>query len=132
MQFAFVIFIAALLVVGVALVAGFRYIMPWEVGQSSMVFGWMFISDACYFAYALWRGRWNLARVPLWSFLAYDLVLIGPFLIRLIGQTPSFKWPWPNLIIYTLILLFSGAVALYYLLINPATRPNFILDKGQQ
>lgn len=121
-KIAFGIFIAFLLAVGVALVLARPQIMPWNVGKTGVIFGWMFLSDAFYFAYPLWRGRWSLARAPLWSFLAYDLVLIGPFVSRLLGQAAIPEWAWPNLIVYTLVLVFSGAVAVYYLLINPATR----------
>jgi hypothetical protein len=128
-QFAFGIFIVVLLAVGIALVLERPQIMPWNVGRTGVVFGWMFISDAFYFGYALWRRRWNLARAPLWSFLAYDLVLIGPFVNRLLGLAPIPEWAWPNLIVYSLILVFSGSVAIYYLLINPATRPSYQSDR---
>jgi len=98
-------------------------ILPWDVDKSvAVVFGWMFLGDAFYFLYALLQSRWYGACAQLWSFLAYDLVLLGPFLLRLYDSgkgNPPYKL---NLIIYTVILLYSGAVAIYYLLINRTTR----------
>jgi hypothetical protein len=53
------------------------------------------------------------------SFLAYDLVLIGPFL-KLFGTVdPTLRL---NLIVYFAVLVFSAAVAIYYLFIHPQTR----------
>ena len=76
-----------------------------------------------------WRGcrgshrprglLWQNACGQLWSFLAYDLVLIVPFLLR--SATVS-SAQLPSLIVNTLILVYSAALALYYLLIKQETR----------
>jgi hypothetical protein len=84
----------------------------------------MFLGDAFYFLFALLQPRWHNAATQLWSFLAYDLVLIGPFLQRLqVINTTEQYWTWYySLVIYIGILLFSAAVAIYYLLIQRDTR----------
>jgi hypothetical protein len=119
-RISYVIFILALAVVGVALILQIPDILPWVVeAPTSVVLGWMFLGDAFYFLYALLQPRWYGACAQLWSFLAYDLVLIVPFLLRFSTVDPKFL---DNLTVYTLILLYSGALAIYYLLMNRTTR----------
>ncbi len=119
-RISYIIFVLALALVGVALLLPMPDILPWEVDRPvSVVFGWMFLGDAFYFLYALLQPRWYGACAQLWSFLAYDLVLLGPFLLRL----PTINAPYrDNLIVYTIILIGSGVLGIYYLLINRATR----------
>ena len=71
------------------------------------------------FLYGLSIPRWHNACGQLWSFLAYDIVLIVPFLLHFITVSPA---RLPSLIVNTIILVFSGALALYYLLIKKETR----------
>ena len=59
------------------------------------------------------------ARAQLWSFLVYDLVLIMPFLAHFAVVKPELL---PSLLIYTAVLIGSGAMASYYLFVNKATR----------
>ena len=62
---------------------------------------------------------WNNAKGQLLSFLAYDLVLIGPFL-ALFGTVKSeFEL---SLVAYVAVLIYSGALAVYYLFFHPSTR----------
>ena len=84
-----------------------------------MVIGWMFFGAAMYFAYALLRPSWLNSAGQLIGFLAYDLVLIVPFLTRLPGVAPEHKL---GLIIYTAVVTYSGLLAIYYLLIYKPTR----------
>lgn len=120
LRFAFVIFVLALVTVGGALVLQTPKVFPWRLSApTSALFGWMFLGDAFYFLYALLAPRWGNAATQLWSFLAYDLVLIPPFLRRFSTVEAELQ---PSLIIYTAILFFSAAVAIYYLLLAPATR----------
>ncbi len=119
-RFSYIIFVLALTLVGIALLLQLPDILPWEVDAPvSVVLGWMFLGDAFYFLYALWQPRWYGACAQLWSFLAYDLVLLGPFLFRLPNVPSVYR---DNLIVYVTILLYSGALAIYYLLINRDTR----------
>lgn len=127
LRLAFGIFVAALIAVGVAMVMQVEGIFPWPLKpETSVVFGWMFLGDAFYFLFALLQPRWGNASTQLWSFLAYDLVLIGPFLQRLqflMSEDSEQYWTWRySLIIYIGVLFFSAAVAIYYLFLCPATR----------
>ena len=118
-RISFGIFIVSLFFAGGALL--FRApIFPWDLNpDSSVIFGCIFIGDAFYFLHGLIQPRWQNAFGQLLSFLAYDLVLIGPFLAlsktvdsdRLLG-----------LIVYIVVLLYSGALAVYYLFIDAKTR----------
>lgn len=119
-RLSYILFIVALATVGTALVLQTPNVLPWEVeGPTSIVLGWMFLGDAFYFLYALFQPRWYGAAAQLWSFLAYDLVLIGPFLLRLPVVDPQYR---PSLIVYTLVLLYSGVLAIYFFFFNRNTR----------
>lgn len=115
----FGIFVASLIFAGGALI--FRLpIFPWKLNpDSSVIFGCIFLGDAFYFLYGLFRPRWHNARGQLLSFLAYDLVLILPFLWLIPSVATEFML---NLIVYILVLVYSGAVAVYFLFLNPHTR----------
>jgi hypothetical protein len=115
----FGIFIASLILAGGALV--FRIpVFPWALNpDSSVIFGCIFIGDAFYFLYSLLYPRWHNALGQLLSFLAYDLVLIVPFLLLFKTVKPEYML---NLIVYVAVLVYSGAVAVYFLFIDPKTR----------
>lgn len=117
---AFVIFIIALLIVGGALVLKTPNVLPWVVTpEGSVVYGWMFLGAAAYFAYGVLRPSWHNAAGQLAGFLAYDVVLILPFIQHFANVPPEWL---PNLIIYTAVVSLSGLLAIYYLFINPTTR----------
>ncbi|MEZ4657623.1 MAG: hypothetical protein R2911_08630 [Caldilineaceae bacterium] len=121
-QYSFIVFIAALLGVGVALFMDWPNIFSWDVPRTTAVFfGWMFFGDAFYFGYALYRRRWGLASVPLLSFLAYDLVLIQPFIKRLFTEDLALMRQ-VSLTAYICVLIYSGLLAIYYLFIHIETR----------
>lgn len=115
----FGIFLGALILSGSALI--FRApIFPWKLNpDSSVLFGCIFLGDAFYFLYALLYPRLSNAIGQLLSFLAYDLVLIGPFIGLFPTVDPAFRL---NLIVYFAVLIFSAAVSVYYLFIHPETR----------
>lgn len=81
--------------------------------------GWIFIGDAFYFLYALIFPRWHNARAQLWSFLACDVVLLPPLLEFTSSVRPERTI---SLTIYLAVLVYSAAVAVYYLLLNRDTR----------
>lgn len=115
----FGIFTAVLLLAGLALIL-LNPIFPWDLNpDSSIVFGCIFLGDAFYFLYGLFHPRWHNACGQLLSFLAYDVVLIGPFL-ALFKTTPPEHLV--SLIIYIAVLIYSGALAVYFLFIHPQTR----------
>ena len=115
----FWIFIASLFAAGGSLILG-APIFPWKLNpDSSVIFGCIFLGDAFYFLYGMFRPNWHNALGQLLSFLAYDLVLIVPFVGLLNTVEPD---RLISLIIYTAVLIYSGGLALYYLFINPQTR----------
>ena len=118
-RISFGMFIASLLLAGGALLLQVP-IFPWALNpNSSVIFGCIFIGDAFYFLYSLLRPRWENAFGQLLSFLAYDLVLIIPFL----ALFPTVKSEHRvNLIVYTVVLIYSGCLAIYFLFIHPQTR----------
>jgi hypothetical protein len=115
----FGIFVASLLFAGGALVLRLP-IFPWDLNpDSSVVFGCIFLGDAFYFIHALSRPRWGDTCGQLLSFLAYDLVLIVPFVLLFDTVKPERMF---SLIIYTAVLVYSSGLAIYYLFIHPHTR----------
>jgi hypothetical protein len=119
-RLSFLLFAVVLVMTGGALILRTPNILPWppRVETGSLI-GIIFFSDAFYFLYGLLRPYWPYARTQLWSFLAYDLVLIGPLAAFLPSVQPNLQ---VNLIVYLAVLIYRGALAVYYLLINKATR----------
>lgn len=116
----FVVFIIALLIVSTQLILKVPNVIPWKITpELSVVIGWMFIGAAGYFVYATLRPSWGNAGGQLAGFLAYDLVLIVPFLQRLPASPPDFR---TNLIIYIAVVTYSGLLAVYFLFIHKTTR----------
>lgn len=115
----FGIFIASLFLAGGALVLRLP-VFPWDLNpDSSVIFGCIFLGDAFYFLYGLYRPHWGNGFGQLLSFLAYDLVLIVPFVL-LFNTVPPGRML--NLAVYTAVLVYSGGLAVYYLCIDPKTR----------
>jgi hypothetical protein len=119
-RWTFVFFIIALAIVSSRLLLKTPYTLPWTITpELSVVIGWMFVGAGLYFAYGLLRPSWLNAAGQLIGFLAYDLVLIGPFLTRLPTVPARNRL---GLIVYTAVLIFSGLVAGYFLFIHRPTR----------
>jgi hypothetical protein len=119
-RWSFVVFIIALLIVSTQLIRQVPGIIPWAITpELSVVIGWMFMGAAAYFVYALLQPSWVNSGGQLAGFLAYDLVLIVPFLTRLPTVAPELR---VQQIIYTAVVSYSGVLAIYYLFINGATR----------
>lgn len=115
----FVVFVLALLFVSVRL---FLHVptLPWPLTpELSVIAGSMFLGAAAYFVYGLLRPSWANAGGQLAGFLAYDLVLIDPLLNRLPTIDPAFR---TALIIYLVVVIYSGLLAIYYLFIHRPTR----------
>ena len=66
-----------------------------------MLYSWVFLGAAVYFGSSLIRPLWANGRGQLMGFLAYDLVLIGPFLRHFGKVDPAL---WINLVVYTTVL----------------------------
>ena len=120
LRISFMVFVIVLLLAGIQLVLRTPGILPWQTTQiSASLYGWMFIGSASYFTYGLLRPGWSNAGGQLAGFLGYDLVLILPVLLLFRNITPALL---PNLIIYLAVLIYSGALAIYYLFLNRETR----------
>lgn len=119
-RLSFVIFLLALLFVSTQLILKVPNVIPWKITpELSVVIGLIFFGAAMYFAYALLRPGWANSAGQLAGFLAYDVVLIVPFLQRLPTVAPELRL---SLIIYTLVVTYSGLLAFYYLFIHGKTR----------
>jgi hypothetical protein len=119
-RFSFAFFALALLLTGGALVLKTPNIFPWNLTEELRVmYGWIFLGAMCYFIYAVYKPKWSNAQGQLLGFLAYDLVLIVPFLLHFRDVAPEHVL---SLIIYIGVLLYSGALAVWFLFINKETR----------
>jgi hypothetical protein len=112
----FVVFAIVLLGAGAGLLLGRAGIMPWPLDpNTSVMIGTIFVADATYFLFGLYRPVWSNARGQLLAFLAYDVFLIVP-LVRHFGTVaPELR---ANLTVYVAVVAYSAALATYYLLIH--------------
>lgn len=119
-RWSFAGFITALIIVSALLLMRTPNVIPWSITPDlSVVIGWMFLGAMTYFAYALVRPSWLNAAGPLAGFLAYDVVLLVPFLQRLPSVAPEHRLgQW----IYLAVVIYSGALAIYYLFIHRPTQ----------
>lgn len=119
-RLSFFVFIIALIVVGGALILKTPNVLPWNVSvEGSVVYGWIFLGASAYFIFAVLNPRWENAAGQLMGFLAYDVVLILPFLRELGTVAPQYRL---QLIVYTAVVVYSALLAIYYLFINRGTR----------
>jgi hypothetical protein len=114
----FLAFTVVLLGVGLALLLGWHGVMPWSVEDgTAVVFGWIFVGDAVFFAYPLvWPGA-DGGRTQLAAFLGYDLVLLPP-LAATLGTVDADRLP--GLVVYLGVLVVSALLALWWLPRRPA------------
>jgi len=116
----FLLFTLTLIAVGSALVSVHPGVLPWDLTpEASVTYGWIFLGAATYFGYGAARPLWENAVGPLWGFLAYDVVLIVPFVQRFADVPPTLR---TSLIVYTAFIVYSGLLASHFLFINTATR----------
>jgi hypothetical protein len=119
-RWSFVGFVLALLFFGTGLILQIPNIIPWRITPDiSLFIGWLFVGAAMYFLYALLRPSWWNAAGQLAGFLAYDVVLIVPFVQRLPTVPPEHQI---GLYVYTAVVTYSGLLAAYYLFVNRQTR----------
>jgi hypothetical protein len=119
-RWSFVLFVGALVLAGVSLIAGIPNVIPWRITPELSAFiGWLFLGSAAYFAYGLLRPGWTNAAGQLIGFLAYDVALVWPLLSRFATVPPE---QYLSLLIYTAVVTYSGLLAAYYLLVHRPTR----------
>lgn len=98
---------------GTALVAAAPWVFPWPLSpQSSILFGIIFLGLATIYAEAAWSGARGAGIVTMAGFLLYDLVLLPPFLTRFTTVAPERLL---SLTLYTAVLIYSAAVAIWFL-----------------
>lgn len=115
-----VLYAITLATAGAALVARFPNVFPWPLSPgSSVVFGFTFLGLAAVYALTALRGGAGAATVAMAGFLAYDIVLLPPFLGHFANVTPE---RLPSLTIYTAVLVYSAVVAAHYLLTERSVR----------
>ncbi len=108
-----------LIAAGTALAFG-ADIFPWDLrSETSAIFGFIYLGAAVYFLYGFVQPRWSNAAGQLIGFLAYDIVLIGPFVDRFDEVSGR---QLTSLIIYTAVLVYTAALAFYYLFVSDETR----------
>jgi hypothetical protein len=113
---AFALFSFVLLTAGGLLVQRVQ-IFPWVLDRdTALAFGIMFLGAAAYFIYGIVEPVWSNAKGQLIGFLAYDAVLLVPY-VNL--------WPTTEgdqrigLTVYLAALAISGVIAIWYLCFNP-------------
>lgn len=116
----FFLFSLILIIVGIALIMGYQTIFPWPLKpQTSVVFGWVFMGAAAYFLYGFYLPIRGNVCGQLIGFLAYDLVLLVPFLQHFDTVKPEHQL---SLTVYSGVIIYSALLSLYFLLIHPTTR----------
>lgn len=117
---AFAFFAVALILVATMLVLKRENTFPWPLrDEVSVVYGWVFFGAAIYFIGGVLVPKWSNAVGQLLGFLIYDLILIVPFVQHFDVVRDDHR---TSLITYTVVLVCSGLLAIYYLFINPKTR----------
>jgi hypothetical protein len=116
-------FIAEVLVLagaGILLLLKVPNTLPWNLSpESSVLYGWVFLGLAFYYLYAVLHPQWIHALGPLLGFLVYDLVLFSPLFARFGSLQPEHIL---GQVAASAIIIFSAALGIYYLFVNPATR----------
>lgn len=119
-RYSFAFFALALFLAGVALIHRAPNVFPWDISEElRILYGWIFLGAMCYFIYGFFVAKWGNAQGQLLGFLAYDLVLIVPFVQHFATVIPEQRL---SLIIYVGVLVYSGLLAIYFLFINKETR----------
>lgn len=99
-----------------------RPVWPWPLEpDSSTLIGLLFLGSAVYFLYGLWRPLWHNMKGQLIAFLLYDAVLVQPYLHMGDGEL-GYHLNYPSLAIYWAVIVYSGALATWYLFLNPRTK----------
>jgi hypothetical protein len=113
-------FVLLLAFVGGALLLRAPNIFPMPLGPAAAaLIGSAFLGSTAYFLYSLRYPIWRNACAQLWGFLAYDLALIVPLMLRMGVADAAHR---PALMLNIAVLVFSGALAMRYLLIVRPTR----------
>jgi len=109
----FFIFAVALFIATAMLLARAPVVFPWALKpESSTMFGFLFLASAIYFFDGWLRPSLTNSYGQLIGFLAYDIVLIPPYLQHWQKATGGFR---VSLVIYLIVLVWSAALAIWFL-----------------
>jgi hypothetical protein len=119
-RLSYAVFVVALSIAGVALLARVDHIFPWTLKPETSIFiGSVLLGSALYYGYGIVRPSWAYAGPQLLAFLVYDIVLALP-LVGLLSTVADADRP--SLSIYLAVVGYSGLLAIFYVFVNPATR----------
>jgi hypothetical protein len=105
-------------------------IFPWHLGaETSVMFGLVYFGAAIYFIHGVLVPYWSNAAGQLAGFLAYDLILLPPFFdhFKVVHGRQLV-----SLLIYVSVLVYTAALAGYYLFIAEPTRIRLSEADGAQ
>ena len=112
----FIVFALVLAAAGIALLFNLD-VFPWLLDKdTAVIYGLFFLGSAVYFTIGLTRPVWANATGQLIGFIAYDLVLLVPF-IQLWPVAPSL-----SLAVYLAVLTYSFLLCVWYLALSPRYR----------
>ena len=95
-------------------------IFPWPLtSESSVMFGLVYLGAAVYFIHGFLLPKWSNAAGQLAGFLAYDVILLAPFLDHFKDVSGG---DLVSLVIYVTFLLYSGGLAVRYLFLAEEIR----------
>ena len=115
----FAAFAVILVAAGTALIFHAE-IFPWPLtSESSVMFGLVYLGAAVYFIHGFLHPLWSNAAGQLAGFLAYDVILLAPFIDRF-GDVSGGELR--SLIVYVAFVLYSGSLAVYCLFLAETTR----------
>ena len=119
-RWSFLLFALVLMGVGSSLIMLLPHIFPWPLKpETSVLIGFIFLGAAVYFLYGFFVPLWSNACGQLLGFLAYDAVLLGPFIKHFDKVKEEHLL---SLTIYVGVLIYSALLAIYFLFLHPATR----------
>jgi len=118
--YAFIVEVLVLAGAGILLILKIPNTLPWKLsGESSVLYGWVFLGLAFYYLYAVLNRKWIHALGPLLGLLVYDLVLFSPLFARFGNLQPEHV---RGQVAASVIIVFSAALGIYYLFVNSETR----------
>lgn len=119
-RYSFAVEVVVLAGAGALLVLRVPNTLPWRMSEaSSMLYGCVFLGLALYYLFAVIYRQWGYALGPLLGFLMYDLVLCAPLFARYTALQPEHRL---GQVAASAIVVYSAAIGLYYLLVEPSTR----------
>jgi hypothetical protein len=119
-RWAFLLFSAILLPVGLGMASGSPRIFPAELlPDMTRLYGWFFLGSFVYYFFGFLKPSWLNSSGHMLSFLVYDLLLIPPFIQYWLVVPDEFRL---NLFFYLTVLIASMLFCIFFLFMDPRTR----------